>query len=144
MRWRKLAEADGLRTFVLVFDKGDDPVEVLSGFAAEQGCTGSSFTAVGAVASATLGYFDRDRTEYLKTTVDEQCEVLSLLGDIATSDGAPAVHAHVVLGRRDLSTLGGHLFAASVWPTLELVLTESPTHLRKRHDPATGLALIDP
>lgn len=144
MRWRKLAEADGLRTFVLVFDKGDDPVEVLPAFATEQGCTGSSFTAVGAVASATLGYFDRDRTEYLKTTVDEQCEVLSLLGDIATKDGEPAVHAHAVLGRRDLSTVGGHLFAASVWPTLELVLTESPAHLRKRHDPETGLALIDP
>jgi predicted DNA-binding protein with PD1-like motif len=144
MRWRMLAEVEGLRTFVLVFDKGDDPVELLPGFAAEQSCTGSSFTAVGAVASATLGYFDRERREYQQSVVDEQCEVLSLLGDIATHDRKPAVHAHAVLGRRDLSTVGGHLFAASVWPTLELVLTESPAHLRKRYDPDTGLALIDP
>lgn len=144
MRWKTLAESEGLRTFVLVFDKGDDPAAVLPRFAAEQSCTGGSFTAVGAVASATLGYFARERREYEKSTLNEQCEVLSLLGDIATRDGEPAVHAHAVLGRRDLTTVGGHLFAASVWPTLELVLTESPAHLRKRYDPDTGLALIDP
>jgi uncharacterized protein len=27
---------------------------------------------------------------------------------------------------------------------LEVILTESPAHLRKRHDPETGLALIKP
>ncbi len=30
------------------------------------------------------------------------------------------------------------------WPTLEVVLVESPRHLHKRYDPETGLALIDP
>jgi hypothetical protein len=29
-------------------------------------------------------------------------------------------------------------------PTLELILDESPAHLRKRSDAATGLALVDP
>jgi predicted DNA-binding protein with PD1-like motif len=50
----------------------------------------------------------------------------------------------VVVGRRDGSTVGGHLLEGHVWPTLEVVLTESPAHLRKKHDPETGLALIDP
>jgi hypothetical protein len=31
---------------------------------------------------------------------------------------------------------------AIVWPTLEVVITETPTHLRRRFDPKTGAALI--
>jgi hypothetical protein len=38
--------------------------------------------------------------------------------------------------------LAGHLIKAHVRPTLEVVLTESPAHLHKRHDPESGLALI--
>jgi uncharacterized protein len=60
------------------------------------------------------------------------------------ADGAPATHAHVVLGRRDGSTVGGHLLHAAVWPTLEVMLHELPAHLQKRYDPEPGLTLIVP
>jgi predicted DNA-binding protein with PD1-like motif len=30
-----------------------------------------------------------------------------------------------------------------VWPTLEVIVEESPRHLQRRRDPASGLALID-
>jgi predicted DNA-binding protein with PD1-like motif len=53
------------------------------------------------------------------------------------------VHAHAVLGRRDGSTRGGHLLEGHVRPTLEVMLVESQASLRRRSDPATGLALID-
>jgi Plants and Prokaryotes Conserved (PCC) domain len=69
----------------------------------------------------------------------------SLTGDIALGpDGNPALHIHCVLGRRDGGALAGHLIEGKVRPTLEIILTESPAHLRKRHDPEGGLALIDP
>ena len=68
----------------------------------------------------------------------EQVEVLSLIGDVALKDGEPKVHAHVVVGRSDGSTRGGHLMEAHVRPTLEVILTESPAHLRKQHDPRSG------
>lgn len=70
-------------------------------------------------------------------------EVLSLVGDIALKDGAPQVHAHVVVGKSDGTAYGGHILEAHVWPTLEVVLTESPKHLRRKVDAETGLALID-
>ena len=41
--------------------------------------------------------------------MSEQVEVLSLIGDVALKDGEPKVHAHVVVGRSDGSTRGGHL-----------------------------------
>ena len=69
-------------------------------------------------------------------------EVLSLVGELAMKDDEPKVHAHVVVGRSDGSTRGGHLLGGHVRPTLEVILTESPAHLRKEIDEETGLALI--
>ena len=131
-------------TWALVFDKGDEPISQLEHFAKEQRLSAASFTSIGAFSNAVLGYFDRERKEYQEIPVEEQVEVLSLVGDIALDEREPKIHAHVVLGRRDGATVGGHLLRAHVWPTLELVLRESPAKLRKRHDPETGLALIDP
>jgi predicted DNA-binding protein with PD1-like motif len=80
--------------------------------------------------------------DYRTRAVEGKMEVLSLVGDIATKDGEPAVHAHVVLGRSDYSTIGGHLHHLTVFPTMEVIATETPGHLAKRIDPETGLALI--
>ena len=90
----------------------------------------------------TLGYFDWQSKEYQKIPVREQVEVLSLVGNIVDTDKGPKLHAHVVVGKRDGSAHGGHLIDARVRPTLEVVLIESPDHLRRRHDEASGLALI--
>jgi predicted DNA-binding protein with PD1-like motif len=64
------------------------------------------------------------------------------VGDITLKDGQPSIHAHVVLGKRDGTAHGGHLLEAHVRPTLEVILTESPAHLTRRFDEASGLALI--
>jgi predicted DNA-binding protein with PD1-like motif len=40
--------------------------------------------------------------------------------------------------------MAGHLGEAHVRPTLEVIITESPAHLHKVKDPASGLALIRP
>ena len=130
-------------TWAVVFDRGDEAVAGLESFAREQGLTAASFTGIGAFSEATLGYFDWESKEYEEIPVSEQVEVLSLIGDVAEKDGEPALHAHVVLGLRDGSARGGHLLRGVVRPTLEVVLHRSPEHLRKRHDPASGLALID-
>jgi predicted DNA-binding protein with PD1-like motif len=72
-----------------------------------------------------------------------QVEVLLLLGDVAVGDQGPALHLHAVLGKADGSVVGGHLIEAYVRPTLEVILIQPPSYLRKRKDPETGLALID-
>jgi uncharacterized protein len=131
-------------THVLVFQTGDEVVSTLEAFAREHEITAARFTAIGAFSEAKLGYFDWERKEYEEVPLAEQVEVLTLAGDVALKDGEPSVHAHVVLGKRDATAHGGHLLEARVRPTLELVLVESPAHLRKEHDPETGLALIAP
>ena len=89
-----------------------------------------------------LKYFDWEKKDYDRMQFGEQLEVLSLVGDIALDGGRPKLHAHVVLGRRDATTLGGHLLGAVVRPTLEVLLTDAPRHLRREHDARSGLALI--
>jgi hypothetical protein len=132
------------RTIALVFQQGDAVMATLERYAAEQKLHAARFTAIGAFERATLGYFAWERKDYERIPVDEQVEVLSLVGDVALADGKPKLHAHAVLGRRDGSTVGGHLLEATVRPTLEVLLIESPGHLRRVHDPESGLALIDP
>lgn len=131
-------------TYVAVLDKGDEAIGELTRLARERSLSATQLTAIGAFSRARLGWFDRADATYRDIPVDEQVEVLSLVGDVALEDGEPKVHTHVVLGRADGSTVGGHLLEGQVWPTLEVVLTEAPAELRKRCDPETGLALIDP
>jgi len=143
MKFKLLHQEGGERTFAVIFQTGDDPVVGLTRLAEEQKLHASAFTAIGAFSEATLGYFDWERKDYERIAVSEQVEVLALLGDIALQDGKPKLHAHVVLGRRDGSARGGHLLAARVRPTLEVIVTESPAYLRRRYDAQSGLALID-
>ena len=126
-----------------MFNTGDEVMKALLDFAREKRLTGCHFTAIGAFESAVLGYFDWKTKDYKQIPVREQVEVLSLIGDIAEKeDGKPQIHAHVVVGTSEAKALGGHLIEGHVRPTLELILTESPSHLRKRHDPESGLVLI--
>ena len=142
MKSKLIHEHGGEKTYALIFDTGDEAMAGLVEFARRNALGGARFTAIGAFREATLGYFDWESKEYKPIPVDEQVEVLSLIGDVAIEGGEPKVHSHVVVGRSDGSARGGHLLEARVRPTLEVILTESPAHLQKHHDPESGLALI--
>lgn len=130
-------------TFILVFDTGDELSKGLSKFANEQKLSAASFKAVGALSSVRLAWFNWQTKKYEPSvTLEEQVELLSLIGDVALSEGKPVVHAHAVIGKKDGTAHGGHLLEARIRPTCEVVLTESPAHLQKYVDPESGLALI--
>ena len=92
----------------------------------------------------------RRHTSPAPRTSRAQVEVLTLAGNIGVKRASdppprdePALHAHVVIGRADGTACGGHLLDARVRPTLEVIVIETPQHLRRRLHPETGLALID-
>ncbi len=144
MKWKLLHEsADRLRTFAVVFAKGDEAKSGLERFARDKRITGAALTGIGALREGILAYFDPDELDYLELPVTEQVEVLSLVGNVTLEGGEPVVHAHVVVGKRDGSTAGGRLKAGTVWPTLEVIIEETPRHLRRRYDRETGLSVID-
>ena len=130
------------RQFLLVLDGGDDVMASLLGFAQQNGITGAALHGIGAFAQATVAYWNKETKEYEEIAVDEQVEVLSIAGSLATSGDEVKVHAHVVLGRRDGSAIGGHLVRATVFPTLEVFITDMGARLVREKDPATGLMLL--
>jgi predicted DNA-binding protein with PD1-like motif len=138
-----LHEHHGLRTFAVVLATGDEVMSSITTFATERHLAVTQFTAIGALSRAVVAFFDWPVRQYKNVRIDEQVEVLSLLGDITLDHGQPKVHAHIVLGKSDASAHGGHLVEAIVRPTLEIILTETPTHLRRRFDAEAGLPLID-
>jgi predicted DNA-binding protein with PD1-like motif len=139
-----LHEHEGLRTFAMVLETGDEAIRALTSFAVKHRVKATQFTAIGAFSRVVVAYFDWATRQYKNVPIDEQVEVLSLIGDISLDGDAPKVHAHVVLGKADATAHGGHLIEGHVRPTLEVVLTEAPRHLRRRFDRASGLNLIDP
>lgn len=140
----KRIDSEREKTFVLVFEPGEEVVVGLLSFATEQKIAGAHFTAIGAFERLTLGYFEPQKKHYKTIPVDEQVELLSLVGNIARdSDGQPKVHAHVVVGKSDGTAHGGHLMDAHVRPTLEVVLVESARHLCRTMHPELGAALLD-
>ena len=130
------------RRFFLVFDKGDDVLATLRAFAESHAVRGASFVALGAFSSATIAYWNPATKEYEKIDVAEQVEVLSLVGNVGVDGAETKIHAHVTLGRRNGSAIGGHLLAATVFPTLEMHLVDYGAAIVRGKDEETGLSLI--
>ncbi len=117
---------------------------ILLSLARKESIDNASFVALGAFEKATIAYFNWHEKKYKHIPVDEQVEVITLIGDIIPDEkGKPSLHAHTVLGRSDGSTRGGHLIAGHVRPTLEITVTEMPAHLTRRKHPELGIALIE-
>lgn len=141
MRSKRL-DAPGETSFVVALDDGDEAVESLLAFAREHGVTAGRFTGLGAFSSVVLGFFDFEAKDYVRTAIDEQVEVASLVGDFAVKDGEVKLHPHIVVSKRDCRAFGGHLLEGRAHPTLEVLVTAAPDHLRRETDPETGLPLL--
>jgi len=141
--YKILAEAEGRRTVVARLAIGDEVVATLTALARELGLRASTVSAIGGFQRLTLGYFDYANKTFHENELDEQVEVLTMTGNLAEgADGQPSLHMHVVVGRIDASTRGGHLVAGIVRPTMEVIFQESPAHLERVHDEKSGLTLL--
>lgn len=115
----------------------------LADFASANRVEGAEVSGIGAFSRAMVGFYNLERQEYDRIPVEEETEVLSLLGNLSHTDEGPRVHLHATLSRRDGSAVGGHLFEGVVGATLEVFVHETPTALRRVGDPAAGIPLLD-
>ena len=144
MKVRLLSEKGGVKNYAIILAKGDEVMSGLTDFARQNKVTSASFTAIGAFSHATVAWFDDGRKEFKLIPIEQQVELVSMIGDIALVNDQPAVHTHVAVASSDGTVRGGHVINAFVFPTLELFMTVYPTPLHKESDKATGLKLIDP
>ena len=134
----------GAKTYLLVFHTGQEVMKGLLAFARQHKLVAGHLTGIGAISDAVVGYFDPEKDTYLRIRETGQHEVLSLTGNLALYDNEPFYHVHVALGRRDGSARGGHLFEATVRPTVELVLNTYPKPVRRKIDSEWDLPLLAP
>jgi predicted DNA-binding protein with PD1-like motif len=144
LQTKLLSDVNGVKTYALIFAKGDEVLSGLTDFVAQQQVQAASFSAVGAFQKATTGWFDPQKKLYRLNRVQGPIELVSLLGDVALFEGKPVIHGHMSVGHPDGHVEGGHLIEGYVFPTVELLLTVYPTPLYKKTDPETDLKLIDP
>jgi predicted DNA-binding protein with PD1-like motif len=144
MKVKLVSDHGGEKVYAVIFSRGDEVLSGLTDFASQYKVEAGHFTGIGAFSHATVGWLDLSRKMYRAIPVREQVECLSMIGDIATFNGKPVVHTHVVMGRGDGSTVGGHVWEAFANPTLEVFVSVDPIGLKKVPDDATGMKLIDP
>src|ERR1700739_985444 len=111
---------DGVeRTFVLILDQGEEAFKSTPDFAEREKIPGASVSAIRAFSKAKVGWFDLATRKYKPIEVNEQCEVLNLIGDVAQGDdGSGSLHLHAGLGLQDNTVRGGHFLSGSVQPLL--------------------------
>lgn len=127
---------------VVILEPGEPLMESVLHVARERGIRSASFQGIGAVRDAELGAYILEKRDYVRQHFNGTYELLSLAGNISLKDGEPYVHAHVVLGDDEFSTVGGHLFECVTAITVEIFLRPSEAGLQRQLDDRVGLATI--
>jgi predicted DNA-binding protein with PD1-like motif len=128
---------------MVVLGKGDEILSGLTEFAERNKIAAGHFTGIGALQSARFGWFDPARKAYRNIPINQQVELISLVGDVGLANGGPQIHAHGAVSLPSGEVRGGHLLQAIAWPTLEVFFTAYATTLVKRSDEETDLFLFD-
>src|ERR1700744_5617650 len=99
MHSKRVSKPGETRVWIAVLEMGEEAKAQLLALAKKEGIENASFVALGAFERAVIAYFDWQKKTYQNIPVDEQVEVITLVGDIVPDDKAKAsLHALTVLG----------------------------------------------
>ena len=136
-----LFEYNASKELIIRLKHDADVVQSITEIAKNKGIKAGSFTAIGALKRARLGYYDQRNHEYRKIGIDSPHEIASCVGNVSLKDGEPFVHAHVVLADEKGNTRAGHLLEGIVFAAeVHLTQLEGPK-LERKYDEVTGLWL---
>src|SRR5207249_10783232 len=94
---------------VLRLESGDDFLQTIRQFATTKRISAGLLEGIGSLSKVKLGHYDFKTKKYRYEIFEDDLEILNLSGNIASMNRQPIPHAHVTLGRRDFSVIGGHL-----------------------------------
>lgn len=118
-----------------------DMIESITQLARDQAIDAGSFTAIGALKRARLGYYDQRIHEYREISIDSPHEMASCMGNVSLKDGEAFIHAHVVLADEKGNTRAGHLLEGIVFAAEVHLRTLEGLKLERKYDEVTGLSL---
>ena len=130
------------RRFLGRLPHGKDLITSIEDFCTASAIQMATFSVIGAVSSATVGAYDQKQHVYVTFTENAPLEILTCIGNVSLKDGAPAIHAHIVLGDEQGKITGGHLFSETILFAGEIDLQEfTGKPLKRVYDNTTGLML---
>lgn len=124
--------------------RGEELVETLTAFCGQEHIRAGWLEGIGAGDRAELSYYDLSQRRYASRVIEEEFELLNLLGNAGRKEGKTFLHLHATLARKDLTAIGGHLHSLRISGTGEIRFTKLPGELRRSLDDETGLWLLDP
>jgi len=125
-----------------VLKRGQEIVAEIINFCSSKNIKAAYFSAIGAVSSVELGFYDIRKKHYSFKKFDEDLEVDNITGNIALMDGRLIMHAHSTFSDGEMKVVGGHLKSAVVSGTCEVFLVPIKEKLERKFDGDTGLNLI--
>lgn len=129
--------------YLIRLEKEESFIEEISKLCEKEEITSAFFTAIGALSSLTISFYNLERKEYLDKNINEDCEIASLTGNVAIVENKPFVHAHGVFSNRNFECFGGHIKKGIVGATCEIHLTKLDMKAERTFDDFTGLKLLD-
>ncbi|KXB06350.1 hypothetical protein AKJ53_00585 [candidate division MSBL1 archaeon SCGC-AAA382F02] len=136
-----IAEFENGKYLIIRAEHGSDLIEFITEVAEKKNIQAGTFTAMGALKNAKLGYYDQNSQEYREIPVNYSCEIASCVGNISLKEGEPFVHAHAVLADENGQTKGGHLSEGEIFAAEVHIRRFGESKLKRSYDEATGLAL---
>lgn len=127
---------------VMRLDKGEEIVATVKQFCEQQNIPLASVAAIGAVNKVSVGIFVQDTKEYHPREFSGSMEIVSLLGTITQKDGTVYPHLHICLTDSSYRAFGGHLNAAWVGATCELIVDVIEGQVERQFSEEIGLNLF--
>ncbi|MCB0403440.1 MAG: DUF296 domain-containing protein [Bdellovibrionales bacterium] len=131
------------RGYIVRLERGEPLMETLRHFIHANEIQSATLTGLGAVCNSRLGFYDLETRSYVEKSVPEDCELVSLVGNISYFEATPVIHVHATLGTRDFQALAGHLFDTECSVTVELHIDVYQNRIDRKPDDNTGLNLMD-
>lgn len=136
-----LFECNSKKELMVRLKHDADLVQSITELARSKGIEAGSFTAIGALKRARLGYYDQKNREYREIKIDSPHEMASCVGNISLKDGEPFTHAHVVLADETGNTKAGHLLEGIIFAAEVHLRQLEGLKLERKYDEITNLSL---
>lgn len=129
--------------YLFRFDRREEFMTSLQDFCTKKGIKAGFFSGLGACDQVSLSWYNLETKKYEIEEIDENLEIASLTGNISVVDAKPFAHTHGVFGKRDLSTIAGHVNSMRISATCEVLLHVLPGSIERKYDEETGLKLME-
>ncbi len=99
---------------------------------------------IGMLRNLKIGYWDG--TEYVNEEIKEPVELVSMQGNIGTTenDGDPIIHIHIAIAKSDHDVMGGHFVSGIVNNTGEIFIRKLKNIVLLRKKDKNGLMGLYP